>query len=164
MQIYTPLSFASGSSSPVDPETEATESELEEDADMSFDLDWDSDSDADEEEEEADPSSILPDEHEAIMDVACDLAPRPLAPSPPPPPALPSASPAPITITISSDVPSLPRLSSIPVAYLREYPDGARLGTPSRVRPYACGLLTRDALRAQAQLEREASLRASGFM
>ncbi|KIP11040.1 hypothetical protein PHLGIDRAFT_173626 [Phlebiopsis gigantea 11061_1 CR5-6] len=99
---------------------------------MSFDLDWDSESEADEEEDDADydPCTISTDEHESIMDVMLDTAPRSdapsrpvLAPSPPPPPETATSPITPVTIFISADLPPLPRLSSIPVGFLREYPD-----------------------------------------
>lgn len=139
---------------------------------MSFDLDWDSDSeDADEEEDaDGDLNVIVVDEHESIMDVTFDStaarcnAPSRiqvpyLPPSPPPPPEVTSIPIVPITIAISSDLPPLPRLSSIPVGFLREYPDVVNLGTPSRTHPHACGMLSRKVPPAQAQIERETMLR-----
>ena len=117
---------------------------------MSFDLDWDSDSDVDEEEVDCDPNTIVADEHESIMDVtfgsASSRSDSPsriqtpcLTPSPPPPPEVTSTPIVPITIAISSDLPPLPRLSSIPVGFLREYPDVVKLGTPSRAHPHEIG-------------------------
>ena len=170
VEIYTPSSFTPGAASPVDVDLEATESEIEEDADMSFDLDWDSESDVDEEDEEDyDSCAIIADEHESIMDVMLDTATPTdapsrvqgpiLAPSPPPPPETTTSPITPATIFISADLPPLPRLSSIPVGFLREYPEAISLGTPSQAHPRACGLLSRQSLLAQAQFERESYYR-----
>ncbi|GJE85608.1 hypothetical protein PsYK624_016870 [Phanerochaete sordida] len=159
MEIYTPSNFSSEEESDEEAEREATESEIEEAADMSFDLDEDRESDYEDYEDgcECDPSSIEPDEHESIMEVTFEQPSTPSVPlSSPPPPELPP-TPAPVATIQISSTPELPRLATFRALGIREWiiPDLNR-GTPRRVHPSHCGVLTREHLHAAAQRDRDA--------
>lgn len=142
LEIYTPLTFCDSS--------EKSLLDADVDVEMSFDLDSESESDSDSDtsddgdidglgvnESILDVSFSQPSPDAALTstadDPSTDFAPISAAPLLPPSILLPSLPPI--------WPPRLPRLSTIPVYSLREYPRMELLGTPSRNSPSARGVL-----------------------
>lgn len=149
LEIYTPLTFSDSLPLSSDKDVPSAVLDRDGDVDMSFDLDSDSESDSDSDTGDDDDALSM---NESILDVSLTEPLRDIPPTPPPEADSSSAFsslttcstpsfPPPIMIPSLPPIwpPRFPRLSSIPVYCLREYPQMELLGTPSRNAPCARG-------------------------